>query len=84
MPPETPQLIAQTFQVRAETVLAGQFDLAQYPHRHLVVSATKGFWHVRLAVALAATERLAPAGFELVHTIEFREGNAICAVLRRR
>jgi hypothetical protein len=83
MAEETPQRIAQIFQVRVETVLAGRFDLAQYPHRHLVVAATRGFWFDRLAAVLAATELLAPAGFELVNTIEFREGNAVCAVLRR-
>jgi hypothetical protein len=83
MPPESPEHIAKTFQVSAELVRSGRFDLAAYPHRHLVVAATKGFWYARLAEVLAATELLVPAGFELVHTIEFRDGNAVCAVLRR-
>ena len=83
MAEETPQLIAQNYQVNVETVLAGRFDLSRYPHRHLVVAATRGFWYARLAAVLAATELLGPAGFELVHTVEFREGNAVCAVLRR-
>lgn len=80
---ENSQQIAQTFQVMADQVLSGGFDLAGYPHRYLVVAATRGFWHVRLAAALAAAETLIPAGFQLVNTIEFREGNAVCAVLRR-
>lgn len=83
MSTESSHQIAQTFQVKAEQVLSGQFDISGYPHRHLVVAATRGFWYVRLATALAAAERLIPAGFQLVNTIEFREGNAVCAVLRR-
>ncbi|WP_199512149.1 transcriptional regulator [Nucisporomicrobium flavum] len=83
MPAETPEQIAQTFQVSVELVLAGRFDLGAYPHRHLVVAATRGFWYSRLAQVLAATEMLTSAGFELVHTIEFDAGNAVCAVLRR-
>jgi hypothetical protein len=83
MPPENPAEIARTFQVSASLVLSGQFDLAAYPRRHLVVAATRGVWYERLAQVLAATEMLAPAGFELVNTIEFEPGNAICAVLKR-
>lgn len=83
MSAESSHQIAQTFQIRAEQVLSGQFDIVGYPHQYLVVAATRGYWHVRLALALAAAERLIPAGFQLVNTIEFREGNAVCAVLRR-
>ena len=64
-------------------MLSGRFDLAACPRRHLVVAATKGVWYERLAQVLAATELLAPAGFELVDTIEPAPGNALCAVLRR-
>ncbi|MFI7598882.1 hypothetical protein [Actinoplanes sp. NPDC049681] len=84
MPAETPERIAQTFQVSAEAVVSGRFDLGAYPHGHLVVAATRGFWFERLARVLAATEMLTPAGFELVNTVEFEAGNAVCAVLRRR
>jgi len=80
---ETPQHIAQLRQVTAELVLAGRFDVAQYPHRHVAVVATRGVWYGRLATALAAVDLLVPAGFELVNLIEFKPGNAVCAVLRR-
>ncbi|HEY0696933.1 MAG TPA: transcriptional regulator [Micromonospora sp.] len=85
MPEETPQHIAQLRQVTAELVLAGRFDPARYPHRHLAVLAMKGtWWYQRLATALAAVDLLAPAGFELVDVSEFPAGNAVCATVRRR
>ncbi|HEX7745465.1 MAG TPA: hypothetical protein VF462_09420 [Micromonosporaceae bacterium] len=83
MAQETPQHIAQLRQVTAELVLAGRFDVAQYPHRHVAVVATQGVWYGRLAAALTAVDLLAPAGFELVNVVEFKQGNAVCAVLRR-
>jgi hypothetical protein len=84
MAQETPQHIAQLRQVSAELVLAGGFDVGQYPHRHVAVVAIQGAWFGRLASALAAADLLASAGFELVDVTEFKQGNAVCAVLRRR
>ncbi|MEV6489503.1 hypothetical protein AB0M20_12865 [Actinoplanes sp. NPDC051633] len=83
MPPEDAQTIAETFQVSAGLVLSGHFDLSAYPHRHLAVAADRGFWFQRLAQVLAAADMLTPAGFALVNTIEFTDGNAVCAILRR-
>ena len=83
MPQETPQHIAQLRQVTAEVVLAGRFDVGHYPHRHLAVVATEGVWYARLAILLAAADLLAPAGFELLNVVEFKQGHAVCGVLRR-
>jgi hypothetical protein len=80
---ETPQFIARLRQVTADLVLEGRFDLAQYPHRHLAVVAKHGMWYDRLAAALAAADLLAPAGFVLADVIEFDQGHAVCAILRR-
>lgn len=83
MAQETPQHIAQRRQVTAELILAGRFDIRQYPHRHVAVVAMEGVWYGRLATVLAAVDLLTPAGFELVTVVEFKQGHAVCAVLRR-
>jgi hypothetical protein len=80
---ETPQQIAHTLTVNAESVLTGRVDLRVYPHRHLAVVAT-GTPPKALMEVMASAEHLSQWGWELVSVANTGTSITImCAVMRR-
>ncbi|WP_222720850.1 hypothetical protein [Actinomadura sp. HBU206391] len=80
---ETPQEIAHTRTVRAETVLTGRVDLRGYPHRHLAV-VSHNTHAAALMEAMASAEHLSQWGWELVNMSNVGGTTTImCAVMRR-
>lgn len=81
---ETPDAIARTRTVNAESVLAGQIDLRAYPYRNLAISCQTGIGPERISYAIAAAESLDRYGWELVSLSEFGSGRLVYALMRRR
>ncbi len=84
---QSPQEIARTRYVIAESVLEGQVDLSGYPFRHLAVIAYPGSrTGIRLAKVtglLAAVEVLTQWGWVLVNVTTNDSPEAFVAFLRR-
>ncbi|SCG48529.1 hypothetical protein [Micromonospora halophytica] len=79
----SPQQLAQTLVVRADSLLQGAVDLRAYPHRHLALVASSGFMRSAVPQLMQAVEHLSNYGWELVTVTAVGDGHNVYAFMRR-
>ncbi|SCL15561.1 hypothetical protein GA0074694_1269 [Micromonospora inyonensis] len=84
MAPVTPQQLASSRLVIAESVLRNEVDFRGYPHRHLAVVTRPRMASSSITQLLEAVEYLSHFGWELVSVTSATDSRMLYAFLRLR